>query len=102
MPRHTPVTESAIHAQLEQEGLVPSRWSNDPHAVYPVHDHAYRKVLVVVSGSITFALGDGQRTVAMKPGDRLVLPAHTPHSAVVGSDGVVCLEAHGEGREARH
>ena len=27
-------------------------------------------------------------------GDRLELPAHTAHDANVGSDGVVCLEAH--------
>src|SRR3989338_675515 len=65
-----------------------------PGAVYSVHDHPYRKVLVVAGGSITFSVSGGRRVVAMRPGDRLDLPPGTPHSAVVGPDGVVCLEAH--------
>ena len=32
--------------------------------------------------------------IEMKPGDRLDLPARTPHRAVVGPEGVVCWEAH--------
>ncbi len=86
--------ESALQAQLTRQGLKPIRWSNDPDAVYGTHEHPYWKVLVVVSGGITFTINGGARVVTMKPGDRLELPRHTPHSAVVGSDGVVCLEAH--------
>ena len=70
------------------------RWSNGPRAVYATHEHPYRKILVVESGSITFMVGPDRRTVAMKTGDRLELPASTPHSAVVGPDGVVCTEEH--------
>ena len=86
--------ESTLQAQLTHQGLKPIRWSNDPDAVYGTHEHPYGKVLVVVSGSITFTINGGTRVVAMKPGDRLELPPRTPHSAVVGSDGVVCFEAH--------
>jgi quercetin dioxygenase-like cupin family protein len=89
-----PPTESQLHDQLAGEGLRPERWSNAPHFVYDVHDHPYGKVLVVVSGSITFTVNGGTRVVRMQPGDRLTLDPHTPHSAVVGPDGVVCLEAH--------
>ena len=89
-------TESALRAQLEREGLHPTRWDNGPHAVYAVHDHPYGKVLVVVSGQITFSVDGGKRVVPMQPGDRLTLPPRTPHSAVVGAAGVVCLEAHTE------
>lgn len=70
------------------------RWSNGPDAVYGWHDHPYGKVLVVASGTITFTVGEEHRGIAMKSGDRLELPPRTPHSAVVGSSGVVCLEAH--------
>ncbi len=91
MPK--PTLESTFHAQLSQEGLAPTRWSNTAHAVYDVHEHPYGKVLMVVSGSITFMI-NSERAVTMKPGDRLELPPHTTHSAVVGPDGVVCLEAH--------
>jgi len=88
------VTEAALREQLMREGLQPTRWDNGPHAVYELHDHPYGKILVVVSGSITFTLTKGQRVVPMRQGDRLVLPPSTPHSAIVGPHGVVCLEAH--------
>ena len=88
------VSEPLLRARLAREGLSPSRWCNGPRAVYGAHDHPYAKVLVVVSGSITFTVeGAARRVVPMRPGDRLDLPPHTPHSAVVGADGVVCLEA---------
>ena len=51
-----PSTESQLHDQLVSEGLRPTRWTNDPQFVYGVHDHPYGKVLVVVSGSITFSI----------------------------------------------
>lgn len=89
-----PANESALMQQLELEGLAPSRWTNEPGAVYPAHDHPYGKVLVVVSGSIAFTLTDAQREVRLEPGDRLELAPNTLHSAVVGERGVVCLEAH--------
>jgi quercetin dioxygenase-like cupin family protein len=94
MVTQPPASESQLRNRLAREGLSPTRWANGPHAVYGVHDHPYGKVLLVVSGSITFTLGQGTRVVSMRPSDRLDLPPHTPHSARVGPDGVVCLEAH--------
>ena len=86
--------ELELRERLAREGLRPRRWSNGPDAVYGEHAHPYGKVLVVASGSITFTVNGGERVVTMKRGDRLELPPHTPHSAVVGAAGVVCLEAH--------
>ena len=86
--------ESRLYQQLLGEGHKPERWSNGPDAIYGVHEHPYGKILVVASGSITFTIDGGTRVVSMKPGDRLELPPHTPHSALVGPEGVVCLEAH--------
>ena len=94
MVRRHHLTEAQLSEQLMREGLSPTRWSNGPHAVYGVHDHPYGKVLVVESGSITFTIDGGKRIVTLKRGDRLTLPPRTPHSALVGSDGVICLEAH--------
>ena len=73
-------------------------WSNDPDAVYGEHEHPYGKILVVASGRITVTVNRGERVVTLKRGDRLELPPHTPHSAVVGAEGVVCLEAHVRGK----
>ena len=86
--------ETSLREQLMREGLRPIRWSNGPDAVYGEHRHPYGKVLLVASGSITLRISGGARVVTLKRGDRLDLPPQTPHSAVVGAEGVVCLEAH--------
>jgi quercetin dioxygenase-like cupin family protein len=79
---------------MTDEGLSPYAWSNGPHDVYSAHTHSYDKVIYVVSGSITFGLPEIKREAALNPGDRLDLPKGTVHNAVVGSEGVVCLEGH--------
>ena len=85
---------ASIEARLLAEGLMASAWSNLPGERYEQHVHEYDKVVVVVEGSITFGLsGDGVGGV-LGPGERIDLPANTPHDAVVGAKGVTCLEAH--------
>jgi len=79
---------------MVDEHLSPYAWSNGPHDSYSAHTHGYNKVIFVVSGSITFDLPDLDRKVTLNPGDRLDLPKASPHAAVVGRDGVVCLEGH--------
>ena len=66
-------------------------WSNAPGHVYGEHSHAFTKVLVCVRGAIEFRLADG-RTMRLGPGDRMVLPPGTVHSAVVGREGCACVE----------
>ena len=83
---------TALRERLVGEGLDPGAWSNGPGDRYDAHDHAYDKVIVVASGSITFGLDEGP--TELTEGDRLELPAATAHDAIVGGTGVVCLEAH--------
>ena len=80
--------------RLRAAGLEPVSWSNGPNDRYAAHDHGYDKVIVVASGSIAFGLPDRSEVVELRIGDRLDLPAGTSHDAVVGQDGVNCLEAH--------
>jgi hypothetical protein len=90
--------------RLIGEGLDPGAWSNGPGDRYSAHDHGYDKVIVVARGSIRFGVhgsADGASAggapiapIALAAGDRLELPAGTSHDAVVGPDGVTCLEAH--------
>ena len=80
--------------RLRAAGLEPGSWSNGPNDRYAAHDHGYDKVIVVDSGSIAFGLPDRSEVVVLGPGDRLDLPAGTSHDAVVGREGVRCLEAH--------
>lgn len=95
-----PPGEASLRERYEAEGLRPYRWSNGPGDVYAVHTHSYHKVIYVVRGSITFGLPAEGRQVSLEAGDRLDLPAGVAHEAVVGPQGVVCLEAHRPARAA--
>jgi hypothetical protein len=85
--------EHEVAAAMRAQGLSPYCWSNGPHDTYAVHSHTYHKVLYCVRGSIRFELTDEHQSLALQAGDRLDLEPRTRHSAVVGPDGVVCLEA---------
>ena len=86
--------EETLRKILAEEDLHGYRWSNGPGDVYSAHTHSFNKVIYVVSGSITFGLPDSGEQVTLNLGDRLNLPAGVAHNAIVGSKGVVCLEAH--------
>jgi quercetin dioxygenase-like cupin family protein len=86
--------EQLVRDQLAAEHLTPTSWGNAPGDRYAPHRHDYDKVLVGVSGSIVFILPELGRSVDLRAGDRLDLPARTLHAASVGPHGVRCLEAH--------
>ena len=93
-----PPQEQELRKRMQHEGLAPYAWSNGPGDTYAVHSHQYEKVLYCVQGSIRFVLPDHPETgnngaIDLAPGDCIVLPAGTRHSANVGSRGVTCLEA---------
>lgn len=89
-----PPTEEQLRQKMQAEGLTPYRWSNGSGDVYNTHTHNYHKVLYVVQGTIIFGMPDLGHKVRLNAGDRMELPAHIAHNAVVGVKGVVCLEAH--------
>jgi uncharacterized protein YjlB len=88
------IDEAGLRERLREEGLLPSAWGNGPHDRYGAHEHGYDKVIVVATGSIRFGLPDRGGGHELAVGDRLELPAGTTHDAVVGDNGVTCLEAH--------
>ena len=75
-----------------EAGLSPSWWSNAPHDRYSPHSHPYHKVLYCARGGITFVVPDAG-DFRLRPGDRLDIPPGTTHAAIVGPDGVTCVEA---------
>lgn len=82
---------ATIEAALRREARDVYGWSNAPGDTYGEHEHGYAKLLYCIRGSIDFIVA-GDRRIAMRPGDRLVLPPGTRHSAVVGRDGCACVE----------
>lgn len=89
-----PPAEGELRRRYAQENLAPYSWSNGPGDTYAAHTHPYHKVLMVVSGSITWILPESGRSIETFPGDRINLPAGVLHAARVGLQGATCLEAH--------
>jgi quercetin dioxygenase-like cupin family protein len=85
-------TPENLMERLQTEATGCYSWSNGPGDRYGAHSHGYEKVLYCVGGSITFVLGGEGGRLELKPGDRMVLPAGTVHSAVVGPHGCTCIE----------
>jgi len=86
-----PPSEAALQRIFRGEGLLARWWSNGVGYRYEVHSHPYHKVLYCVRGSICFET-DGM-AFDLRPGDRLDIPPGTAHSALVGGEGVTCVEA---------
>jgi quercetin dioxygenase-like cupin family protein len=93
------IDESAIRRRLEDEAEACHEWSNGPGTVYSAHSHGYGKVLYCLRGSIQFRLTATGETIDLDPGGRLDLPPGTPHAAVAGPGGLVCVE--GQARAGR-
>lgn len=74
-------------AALRHAGLNPEPWSASPGTVFAAHRHPRAKRLFVVAGSIRFDEHD------LTEGDGIRIPADHEHTAVVGDDGVQCVEA---------
>ena len=87
-------TFDELMKKLRSEASGCYSWSNGPGDRYVAHTHNYEKVLYCVDGSITFVLESEGRSLELGPGDRMVLPAGTVHSAVVGASGCTCVEGH--------
>ena len=85
-------SRDSLERLFAEAGLSPSWWSNAPHDRYSPHSHPYHKVLYCARGGITFVVPDAG-DFRLHPGDRLDIPPGTTHAAVVGPDGVTCVEA---------
>ena len=79
----------ALAERLAADGFDAFSWTDGADADYPPHDHPHDESLWVVRGEITFVV-DGE-ALALRPGDRLMLPAGTVHAARVGPQGATYL-----------
>jgi quercetin dioxygenase-like cupin family protein len=82
---HGDLTEAAVRARLEAEGFSTFCWSDAPEAHYEPHTHDHDESNWLIAGAIRFGAAAGE--LALAPGDRLMLPAHTRHTADAGPDG---------------
>jgi|SRR4051812_28357521 len=83
------LNETEILNKVSCEGYAPRRVIEAPGAIYSTHKNAYDLVLAFLRGSAEIRVGGNvYHCVA---GDKLNIPGELPHSAVVGTKGVVYL-----------
>ncbi len=92
-PGDKPPSEAELEALLQREGLSGRWWSNAAGDRYGAHSHPYHKLLYCARGSIRFLVEPGGQQLDLTPGDRLDIPPGATHSAIVGPQGVACVEA---------
>ena len=81
--------ESELRNILEREGFSVWQWTDGPGSTYAPHHHDHDESIVCVRGEITF--GAEGKTLTLKPGDRLMLPKGTTHTAEAGPTGATYL-----------
>jgi len=59
--------------------------------MFPDHDHPGDQLLIVLKGSISITMGG--KTSVLTPGDEMFFPARIVHSAKVGPEGCIYLDA---------
>src|SRR6266581_981505 len=74
-----------IAARLVADGFESFLWIDPPDADYSPHAHDHDESLWVIDGEITFG-AEGQE-LRLGPGDRLMLPKGTIHTARAGHEG---------------
>jgi quercetin dioxygenase-like cupin family protein len=62
----------------------------DPGAVAQEHHHEHEQLGMVISGTITFRIGDEIRELG--PGETWTIPSNMPHEATAGPEGAVLID----------
>jgi quercetin dioxygenase-like cupin family protein len=87
--RDEPPGEGTLRRLLEEEGFEVTAWRDPSDRTYALHRHDRDESLWVIRGSIVLHVGD--EDYALGPGDRLLLPRGTQHTARAGPDGATYL-----------
>ena len=83
------LTEDVLRQRLANEGFSAFCWSDAPGAHYEEHAHDHDECIWLIAGKIQFAASG--RDLVLLPGDRLMLPAGTRHTADAGPNGATYL-----------
>jgi quercetin dioxygenase-like cupin family protein len=80
------VSVRAVHGDRITLGVV----ELEPSAVVPEHRHENEQLGMVLSGSLTFRVGDESRELG--PGGTWRILANVPHEVAAGPDGAVVID----------
>ena len=86
------VAVRAVHGERLTLGVV----ELDANSVVPEHAHDNEQLGIVLSGSLTFRVGDETRELSS--GGTWAIPSNVPHEVRVGPEGAVVLDVFAPGR----
>ena len=69
----------------------------EPNALVPEHHHESEQLGMVIRGSVSFRVGDEERTLG--PGATWNIPSDVPHEVGAGPDGAVVIDVFSPTRE---
>jgi quercetin dioxygenase-like cupin family protein len=62
----------------------------DPGAVVPEHHHDHEQLGMVITGSMSFRIGEETRDLG--PGETWTIPSNVPHEVTAGPEGATVLD----------
>jgi len=84
------IWDGAVGRTVHGERVTLALVELDPGTVVPQHNHENEQHGMVLSGSLTFTVGDETRELG--PGHAWCITANVPHSVVAGPEGAVLVE----------
>jgi quercetin dioxygenase-like cupin family protein len=91
------IWEGILARTVEGERLTLAVVELDPASVVAEHRHENEQLGLVVSGSVTFRIGDETRELG--PGGTWQIPANTPHEVHTGPEGAVVIDVFAPARD---
>jgi quercetin dioxygenase-like cupin family protein len=85
-----PIWDGIVARVVNGEELTLAVVELDPGAVASEHAHANEQLGMVLSGRMTFRIGD--ETKELGPGETWTIPANVVHEATAGPDGAVVID----------
>jgi unsaturated pyranuronate lyase len=79
------VWEGVIARAIEGDRLSLAVIELDPDSIVPEHSHENEQLGIVLSGSLSFRVGDEERNLG--PGGTWRIPSNTPHEVHTGPGG---------------
>jgi quercetin dioxygenase-like cupin family protein len=80
------VVARAVHGERQSLAVV----ELDPDAIVPEHRHENEQLGMVITGKLTFRIGDERRELG--PGETWSIPSNVPHEVTAGPEGAVVID----------
>jgi quercetin dioxygenase-like cupin family protein len=80
------VVARAVHGERQSLAVI----ELDPRAVVPEHRHENEQLGIVITGSLTFRIGEETRELG--PGETWTIPSNVPHEVTAGPEGAVVID----------